>query len=293
MNNFLKIAIIQPSANNIVAWNKYNPLFPRMDIFEAARIWRQIHIALSQYINIDVSSRPDIILIPELNIARQYELQIKKIANKLGTIIIGGLDYKEKNNLIRNSAIVCIPNRWPHDNGLTIGKSFLFGKKLPSRREDEYIKSKNGSWDPCNNFYLLDLGNYGKVGLAICADFYDIERYVIYKGRIQHLFILAFNQDIKSFYFLAESISRLVYCNVVICNTGYYGGSVCFSPAKEDYKRYIYKHEGQDIFTSQIVELPVESLWKAQCGDSDSMKKYKSPPPGYKYHYKENNTPKK
>ena len=99
---------------------------------------------------------------------------------------------------------------------------------------------------------------------------------------------MAFNQDVKSFYFLAESISRLVYCNVVICNTGYYGGSVCFTPAKDDFERYCYKHEGKELFTSQVVKLPVESLWKAQTENSDALKKYKSPPPGYKYYKKEN-----
>lgn len=148
------------------------------------------------------------------------------------------------------------------------------------------MKYVNGEWNSCDKFYILDTKDYGRIGFAICADFYDIERYTLYKGRVQHLIILAFNQDVKSFYFLAESISRLVYCNVVICNTGYYGGSVCFTPAKDDFKRYCYKHEGKELFTSQVVKLPVESLWKAQNENSDALKKYKSPPPGYKYYKK-------
>lgn len=138
---------------------------------------------------------------------------------------------------------------------------------------------------PCNDFYIVDLGNYGKMGVSICADFYDIERYAIYKGRIQHLLIIANNMDIKSFYFLAEAISRLVYCNVVICNSGHYGGSVCFTPAKKDYQRYSYKHEGKDLFTTQVVSIPVDALWKAQSGDDEALKGFKNPPPGYQYNY--------
>ena len=143
----------------------------------------------------------------------------------------------------------------------------------------------NMSFVPCNEFYIVDLAEYGKLGVSICADFYDIERYAIYKGRIQHLLIIANNKDIKSFYFLAEAISRLVYCNVVICNSGHYGGSVCFTPAKHEYQRYSYKHEGHDLFTTQIVSIPVDALWKAQSEDMDALNGFKNPPPGYKYQY--------
>lgn len=143
----------------------------------------------------------------------------------------------------------------------------------------------NMSFVPCNEFYIVDLAEYGKLGVSICADFYDIERYAIYKGRIQHLLIIANNKDIKSFYFLAEAISRLVYCNVVICNSGHYGGSVCFTPAKHEYQRYSYKHEGHDLFTTQIVSIPVDALWKAQSEDMDALNGFKNPPPGYLYHY--------
>lgn len=141
------------------------------------------------------------------------------------------------------------------------------------------------SFSPCNEFYIVDLAGYGKLGVSICADFYDIERYAIYKGRIQHLLIIANNKDVKSFYFLAEAISRLVFCNVVICNSGHYGGSVCFTPAKHEFERYSYKHEGHDLFTTQIVSLPVDALWKAQSENEDALKEFKNPPPGYEYQY--------
>lgn len=129
--------------------------------------------------------------------------------------------------------------------------------------------------------YLIDAGKYGKIGLAICADFYDIERFTIYRGRIQHLFIIAYNKDVKSFYYLAEAISRIVFCNVVICNTGFYGGSIAFAPYQEDYKRYVYKHEGGNLYTNQIILLPVSGLQVAQ--KSGENEKFKGRPPGYVY----------
>lgn len=285
MKEYLKLAIIQPSTDDSVAWNLHNPRYPFMDISEAARTWHQIHIALSQYESMVESAKPDIVVIPELVVAKQYERQLKKIARNIGSIIIAGLDFKKDKQKINNKAMIIVPSRWPHNKGTCFETILTFGKKYAARREMKYV---NGEWNSCDKFYILDTKDYGRIGFAICADFYDIERYTLYKGRVQHLIILAFNQDVKSFYFLAESISRLVYCNVVICNTGYYGGSVCFTPAKDDFKRYCYKHEGKELFTSQVVKLPVESLRKAQNENSDALKKYKSPPPGYKYYKKEN-----
>ena len=89
---------------------------------------------------------------------------------------------------------------------------------------------------------------------------------------------------------MAEAISRLVFCNVVICNTGHYGGSIAFSLYKEDYKRYIYKHEGAKLYTSQVISLPVADLHKAQQNAaSPQAKKFKSAPPGYNYKYPDKN----
>ena len=85
----------------------------------------------------------------------------------------------------------------------------------------------------------------------------------------------------KSFYYLAEAISRIVFCNVVICNTGFYGGSIAFAPYFEDYKRYVYKHEGGNLYTNQIILLPVAGLYIAQTKGCDT--RFKSCPPGYVY----------
>ena len=96
MKEHLKLAIIQPSTDDSVAWNSHNPRYPFMDISEAARTWHQIHIVLSSYRSLAESSKPDIVVIPELNIAQQYERQLKKMANDLSVIVIAGLDFKKE-----------------------------------------------------------------------------------------------------------------------------------------------------------------------------------------------------
>lgn len=286
MEKLLNIGIIQATIDPNMAWNNS----PQMDVYEANVIWKQIQTAFVSFIEMSETNRPDIIVLPELAVATYFEARIKSYAERIGAIVVAGLDFKQPNNEeIENKAVFYIPRDWPREKniGKVKSKSFYFGKHFASREEIKIISGRWGkNFKPCNDFYIVDLDEYGKLGVSICADFYDIERYAIYKGRIQHLLILANNKDIRSFYFLAEAISRLVYCNVVICNSGYYGGSVCFSPAKEDYKRYCYKHEGRNLFTTQIVSLPVNSLLMAQLEDEKALNYFKNPPPGYKYHYK-------
>lgn len=285
MEKFLKIGVIQAIVNPNLSWSDT----PQMDVYEANAIWRQIQAAFASFQEMSDTKKPDIVVIPELAVATYFESRIKSYAQKIGTIVVAGLDFKQyDDNRVSNRAIFYVPRDWPH--GKQVGKvkatSFYFGKHFASQEEMKIIKQDwNMSFVPCNEFYIVDLAEYGKLGVSICADFYDIERYAIYKGRIQHLLIIANNKDVKSFYFLAEAISRLVYCNVVICNSGHYGGSVCFTPAKHEYQRYSYKHEGHDLFTTQIVSIPVDALWKAQSEDMDALNGFKNPPPGYKYQY--------
>ena len=279
MEEILKVAILQTSLDNKAAWSTYAVNKPMVNELEAVRVWNEIIHTMDDYVNLDDTRKPDVILIPEFSIAEQFENEIKNLAEQTGSIIITGLDFKVKGKNVRNQAIVAIPYRWPHGFQKSRAKTFYFGKHFPAKEEKDFLRECGKHFEPCDEIYILDAGAYGRIGLAICADFYDIERYVLYKGRIQHLFILAYNKDVKSFLFLAESISRLVYCNVIICNTGHYGGSICFSLKEKDFQRYIYRHEGANLFTSQIVELPVKTFKESQKAKGGNG--YKNVPPEY------------
>lgn len=297
--DFLNVAIVQSTIDNRIAWNPQAANAPEMSLTEAKRAWDEITIAITQYKNLDESARPEVIILPELTIAHQYEREIADLAKQVGAIIIGGCDFKYIDGCdeVINQGIISIPRYWPHGIGRGQSRNIHFGKKHPANFEKNFIESipcrsgkGNMSFLGCNEVFIIDLGAFGKIGISICADFYDIERYAYYKGRIQHLFIIAYNQDVKSFYYLAEAISRLVFCNVVICNTGHHGGSIAFSLYKEDYKRYIYKHEGAGLYTSQVIKLPVADLHKAQQdAKCEEAKKFKSAPPGYNYKYPDKN----
>jgi predicted amidohydrolase len=282
MEEYFRIGLIQTTLDEIVAWDE-NPALPiQMHLFEQYRIWDEVRKGFSNLMEVPIEERPHLIILPELTIPLDKEYELSQIAKETGSIIIAGLDFIEENNRIKNNAVVLIPENWPNQIYSNRVRKFYFGKTFFSYKEKHHFNSKGKEEYPCPNMHLLDAGNFGRIGVAICSDFFDIERFVIYKGVIHHMIVISYNQDIHSYYFLAEAIARLVYCNVIICNTGFFGGSLVFSPYINEFKRYLYKHEGGRLFTTQAIQLPVAQLDEAQAPGGNNGAIFKAQPPGYR-----------
>lgn len=65
-----------------------------MDVYEANVIWRQIQAAFASFQGMSDTKKPDIVVIPELAVATYFESRIKSYAQKIGAIVIAGLDFK-------------------------------------------------------------------------------------------------------------------------------------------------------------------------------------------------------
>ena len=280
LEKYMKVDIIQTNLDHRQAWNDQSPEGYLITKSEMKKCWSEIVIFFKQITEMNQAERPQLVVLPEFSFDKDYYGQLKKLSDKSGCVVIAGKNFlKTPDNKIMNKAVFFVPYKWPNGQGNTAVSAFEFGKYFFAKIEEEFIRKLGYMPMPYDKIYLVNTGRYGKIGLAICADFYDIERFAVYRGRIQHLFIIAYNKDVKSFYYLAEAISRIVFCNVVICNTGFYGGSIAFAPYKEEYKRYIYRHEGGKLYTNQIVLLPVDDLHYAQHHDNDTL--FRSQPPGF------------
>lgn len=295
-NEYLKVGIVQPIVNEQTAWvdTPLAGMHLKMNSVDAHFINDQISSAVNAFIGMKESERPDIIILPELCAADESFLE--NLAKKSNAIIIAGRDFMVSGNGVKNMAEVFIPSKWDNpDIPSTFCQKFFFGKKFFSHPEKALFEKYQSEGISSPEIYILNARQFGRIGFAICADFFDILRFRIYKRFVHHLFILALNKDTETFEHMAETISRMVFCNVVVCNTGHYGGSLAFSPYKEAYRRYIYLHRGGELFTSQVVSLPVSSLDDFQQNSENIPAKdrlFKSVPPGYKYpDYKEKAEP--
>lgn len=284
----INVGIVQTTINNVEAWKKGSKI-PRISSSQDVHVWHEICKAMREFV--DGDKKPQIILFPELSIPITRLDDFEKLVAELNVIAIAGIDYQvdTSKRIVKNEGIVFVPQGFWRKRPSRYCTRIIFGKSHPAPLEKFMLSESSPKWtfSGDNNVYLFNLHQFGNVGVSICYDFMDIERALMYRGKIHHLFVIAYNKDIGMFHSLAESLSRTVYCNVVVCNTGFYGGSVAVSPFYDSFRRKVFSHEGNRLFTTQVFTLPLKKLADSMNGNSEKIKVkqkdkliFKAPPPG-------------
>jgi len=275
----LRVGVIQTTVDSLSAWSSRLC----MSIAEEERAVSEIQQHLAA-LNLE-DPRPNIVLLPEVSVPLGFLPRLRKIAAKMNSIIIAGMDFEaytvRPTKTARNRAAIIIPNRWGSSHSTKTTLRYV-GKTYPSHEESEHLTTCGYAFHPAPEIWLFDGGRFGRFGVVICFDLLDLERVAMYRMQVQHIFVLAYNKDATTFDHAAEALTRMIYCNVVICNTGHHGGSIAVSPYKRPERRMIYRHTGIGLSTSQSISLPVESLIAAQNGTwpRDKPREFKSLPPG-------------
>ena len=293
LNDFLMIGVVQTSLNNDAAWvddgsGDWEKCVQISEI-EERRAKKEIRHFLASLRRTGSDRLPDIVLFPELSIPLGFEPNLIRAAEKLEAIVIAGLDYRIDTSAIHptvsNEAVVIVPRkiRGRKIAGRTeirrVGKTYSApGEKRLLQR----IKPDGVKFLPHPSVWVFEGDQLGAFAVAICYDFMDLDRIVMYRNRIQTLFILAYNKDTTSFDHIAEALSRMLFCNIVVCNCGKFGGSVAVSPFQKPYERTVYRHSGQKLPNAQNVQLPLRILSEHQAGNLSG--KLKSLPPGFIEH---------
>lgn len=290
LNEILTLGVVQTSLNNEAAWfddgsGDWKKCVQISEI-EERRAKKEIRHFLASLRGTGAERSPDIVLFPELAIPLGFESKLVRAAEKLEAIIIAGLDYRIDPNAtvptVSNEAVVIVPRKVRGVKIAARTEVRRVGKTYPAPAEKNLLQSIKPSgveFKPHPTVWLFESSQLGKFAVAICYDFMDLDRIVMYRNRIQTLFILAYNRDTTSFDHIAEALSRMLFCNVVVCNCGKFGGSVALSPFKKPYMRTVYRHSGQELPNAQIVQLPLRIIANHQSGTSSAQ--LKSLPPGF------------
>lgn len=276
----LKIGVIQTSLDPFAAWVQTS----KMSASEEERAIIEIRAFLAAFNQ--ETPPPDIIVLPELAVPTGFEKTLRTMAAKMHSVIIAGFDYRdgEQPGHVHNDALLIVPPVWRGKKIGPVTSVRRIGKTYPAPEEKKKLNAIPCEFEMDPTVWLLDGGAIGSFGVMVCYDFLDLERIAMYRGKVQHLFILALNKDATSFRHVAEAVARMAFCNVIICNCGYFGGSLAVSPYRLPEKRTIYQHSGSGLATAQIIEVPVAHLDAHQHGaspKSDGVNLFKSLPPGF------------
>lgn len=290
VNKSLFVGVVQTSLDHEAAWIDDGSGIWQNSVhispLEELRAKREIRQHLATLRGLDRC--PDIVLLPELAVPIGFEHQLKRAAEQLESIIIAGLDYCVETTAsvptVSNAAIIIVPRKLHGKMIARRTETRRVGKTYPAPAEKKKLQNISGTrveFMPNPTIWIFESPELGNFAVAICYDFMDLDRIVLYRNKIQTLFILAYNRDTTSFDHLAEAIARMVFCNVVICNCGFFGGSLAVTPYRQPFRRTVYKHTGQKLPNAQLIELPLAALKDQQSNTTGKKSEFKSLPPGF------------
>ncbi|BBI33371.1 carbon-nitrogen hydrolase family protein [Cohnella abietis] len=233
------------------------------------------------------------VMLPEFFLPRRYLFShIKERAVRYGRIIMGGLEYGVDKHLsptgtqrLRNEAFVVIPdNLYQNNKSLGGNATVITVPKLnPAPEEEKNLEDHGYDFVNGNRIYMFKSNKLGNFAVLICYDFLNLPVQAILQSQIQTLFVLTYNKDVSGFISIADTMQRMLLCNVIICNTGYYGGSAAFTPLRDRNKRQVLQISGNEIQAAVSVHLPINEVWKVQTTGENEFgnSKYMHRPPDF------------
>lgn len=282
---------------------------------------RELAVFLSESTPVDTATKEKIVIFPEWSIPLQYVSSIRSWVRKTGIAFLGGVlahevpmvsplsarHIKRRVSAIVNEAILLLPDYSQDPSSLPthvyefrIRKTYANGSergliKHLSSTSHQWLFLRGTSW------FVFDYSNWGAFSVAVCSDLLDTRIWDSLRGKIQHLFVTAWNVDIDLFDQITWTRGYELFANVVMVNHGNQGGSLAWTPKHHPHSEILRLH-GSKQSMSVTVEVPIKRLMRAQqtaqqqnVGNhaskweayqngkpwkSKSME-YKSPSPGY------------
>lgn len=220
------------------------------------------------------NTNADFLIFPELFLPNRYLFRhVIKESEESRIIIMGGLEWKqnlEKNGkrVINNNGFIAIPSTFDKESPNPKEKATVIPipKIYASPHEAPFLERYGYEFEGGNRIYLFKSSVLGNWAILICYDYLHLPFQTLLQSKIQTLFVIAYNTDINYYLSLSDSLHRMLFCNVVVCNTGNIGGSHAYSPFRDQNKRNVYQVMGNQIDAAVTIELPLKSIYDEQKG---------------------------
>jgi reverse transcriptase-like protein len=191
--------------------------------------------------------RPDYLLFPECSLPRRWAISIAGRLAREGISLIAGLEYypdRKMRHKLRNDSLVSLATRWP---GYRSNIIYTQPKLSPSH-EEKYTLKKMGrqQYLPSGGIDEVPIYIHGAYifGVVNCSDLTTPQNRVRYQGKVDGLYVLEWNPDVKTFSFLVEGTAHDVHTFVVQVNNRMFGDSRVRAPYRKDYQRDLIRVKG-------------------------------------------------
>jgi hypothetical protein len=228
--------------------------------------------------------KPHYIVFPECSLPRRWAVNIASVLAKQDISLIAGLEYHTNisdKNTFKNDCLVSLTTNWP---GYLSNLVFLQPKITPSHDEFHDLKTINKKlFTPEHKPPIFQHGKY-QFGVVICSDLTAPMNRVRFQGKVDCLFVLEWNPDVKTFSFLVEGAAHDIHTFVVQVNNRAYGDSRVRAPYRLEYKRDSVRVKGGISNTYVIAEIDYMPLRMFQNTGimNDKKSVFKPVPIGFK-----------
>jgi len=244
---------------------------------------------LNGLINGILSSKPhcNYVVFPELSIPRRWAIGIASKLARQGISLISGIEYyldSSAAKTLRNDCMVSLATRWP---GYSSNFLFMQPKLAPSHGEAKTLnKAKKKQYIPSAPNETLPIYDHGgfHFGVLVCSDMTGPENRMRFQGKVDSLFVLEWNPDVKTFSSLVEAASYDVHAFIVQVNNRMYGDSRVRAPYRIEYKRDSVRIKGGLSDYSVVANIDYHALRRFQRKRdmTDKSAEFKPVPIGFK-----------
>ncbi|WP_219969291.1 RNA-directed DNA polymerase [Chryseobacterium chendengshani] len=224
----------------------------------------------------------DYVVFHELSLPRNIFMPIAERLGRLNINLIAGLEYAIKNEKNRNFADNQLFYSLTVNDGMS-GSVGLFQSKLVAAiHESSELWNKNSIvlQPKFHEKYIIKHNNFVFSGL-ICNDLLDINNRAFLRGYIDTLFVIAWNQDIETYYHVVKSSCLDIHCFINLCNNKKYGDIRLSAPYKKSWSRDLHIIHGGKFDNFMISNIDISSLRNYQNNNIPPSEPFKPFPTGF------------
>lgn len=249
----------------------------------SAERFNRLTILCNSILKTPKNARPNYVLFPELSIPSRWLRTIAETLLQSGISVIAGEEYIHhgRNNVDSAARLFLTDNRLGYRSWCALAQ--LKGKA--AHHEKDELRKKFGielkPSDPkLTHKFIFDHFGF-RFGLLICSELTDMKYRLNFRGKIDSLFVLSWNQDLESFAALVDASALDIHCYVALVNNRMFGDSRVRIPHTNSWLRDAVRVKGglADYFV--VAELDIDSLRDFQSHCEPPEKPFKPFPEGF------------